>query len=59
MPRCTDSQAAQSWRLVRSQKSTAYAGSKPSASAASRGKAHEQRIRVRSGVSGTSRWVIT
>ena len=59
MPRWTDSQAVQSWRLVRSQKSTAYAGLKPSRAATSAGNAHEQVIRVVSRVSGTSWWVIT
>ena len=58
-PRCTDSQAAQSWRLVRSQKSTAYDGSKPGRSATSRGNAHEHSTNVRSSESGRRVWVIT
>ena len=41
-----------------SQKSTAYAGSKPSAFATSAGNAHEQRIRVRSGEIGVIRWLM-
>ena len=55
MPRWTDSQADQSWRLVRSQKSTAYAGLKPSRAAISFGNAQEHVMRVRSGEIGTSR----
>jgi hypothetical protein len=58
MPRCTDSHAAQSWRLVRSQKSTAYAGSKPGRAAASGGKYQVQTTWLSSGPSGSTRWVM-
>src|SRR5262249_13725516 len=53
-PRWTDSQAAQSSRLVTSQKSTAYDGS-----ATPGGKYHERSMWVRPGARGVSRWVIT
>ena len=57
-PRCTDSHADQSCRLVRSQKSTAYDGSNPGDSTASGANDQEQLIRVLSAAWGTSTCVM-
>ena len=58
-PRCTDSHAAQSCRLVMSQNSTAYPGSKSGWATASGANAQVHSIRVRSAATGISRCVIT
>src|SRR5207342_1754982 len=55
-PRCTDSQAAQSCRLVMSQNSTAPGAP---AAAAEGSVSHEHSTQVRPGASGTIRCVIT
>jgi hypothetical protein len=46
MPRCTDSQMAQSWRLTRSQKSAASLGSNVSRATSSAAKSRSHTIRV-------------
>ena len=46
-PRCTDSHAAQSWRFVRSQKSTAKDGSKPGTAMVSGANSHWHSTTVR------------
>ena len=54
MPSWTPSQTVQSWRLTRSQKSTASPGSKPGFAISSGWNSQSTTTRVRSGALGTS-----